>query len=195
MKKSIFTQVAAMIFLAASATAQAGLQEGINAYRYGNFALALKELKPLAEKGDAKAQWYLGNMYSDGNGVPQSHKKAASLYRKSAEQGNAAAQYSFGVMCERGIGVPKSAKQAASWYHKAAELGYAEAQYVLGTMYENGRGAVRKDLVQAYKWFSLAAAAGFEMAEENIAEIKPGMSPEQVEQAQAMANEWQSKHH
>jgi TPR repeat protein len=193
MKKSIFTQVTALIFLAASATAQAGLQEGINAYRYGNFAVALKELKPLAEKGDAKAQWYLGNMYSDGNGVRQSHKKAASLYRKSAEQGHAAAQFSFAVMCERGIGVPKSDKQAASWYHKAAEQGHAEAQYTLGTMYEHGRGAVPKDLVQAYRWFSLAVANGFEMAEDNIAEITPGMSQEQIEQAQTLVRESQPK--
>lgn len=194
MKKNIFTQVTAMIFFAVSAAAQAGLQEGINAYRYGNFAVALKELKPLAEKGDAKAQWYLGNMYSDGNGVTQSHKKAASWYRKAAEQGNAAAQFSFGVMCERGIGVPKSDKQAASWYHKAAELGYAEAQYTLGVMYENGRGAVGKDLVQAYKWFSLAVANGFEIAEESVEGTQARLSPEQIEKAQAMVREWQSKH-
>lgn len=194
MKRNFFGLAMSLAFLAVSAGAQAGLQEGITAYRYGNFALALKELRPIADEGDAKAQALLGDMYGGGNGVPLNHKEAASWYRKAAAQGNAAAQFSLGVMCERGIGIPQNDKEAASWYHKAAELGYAEAQYTLGVMYEKGQSAVRIDLVQAHKWFSLAVANGFEIAEESLEEIKSKMSREQIEKAQSMAKEWQSKH-
>lgn len=193
MKKIYFGFALAMAFLAASAGAQAGLQEGINAYRFGDFALALKELRPLADKGNADAQRFLGDMYSDGNGVKQSHKEAASWYRKAALQGNAAGQYALGVMCEKGIGVKPNNKEAASWYHKAAELGNVEAQYSLGVMYQKGRGAVRKDIVQAHKWFSLAVANGFEIAEESVEETQSKMTPEQIEKSQAMVREWQSK--
>lgn len=194
MKKIYFVLAMAMVFLAASAGAQAGLQEGINAYRFGDFALALKEFRPLADKGDANAQRFLGDMYSDGNGVTQSHKEAASWYRKAAKQGNAAAQYALGVMCDRGIGVKQNDREAAAWYHKSAELGNVEAQYSLGVMYQNGRGAVRKDIVRAHKWFSLAVANGFEIAEESAEETRAKMSPEQIEKARAMVREWQSKH-
>lgn len=195
MKKIYFGLALATAFLAASAGAQAGLQEGINAYRFGDFALALKELRPLADKGNSDAQRFLGDMYSDGNGVKQSHKEAASWYRKAAMQGNAPAQYALGVMCDRGIGVKQNDKEAASWYHKAAELGNTEAQYSLGVMYQHGRGAVPKDIVQAHKWFSLAVANGFEIAEESVEETEAKMSPEQIEKARAMVREWQSKHH
>lgn len=194
MKKIYFWLTVAMAFLAFSTGAQAGLQEGINAYRFGDFALALREFRPLADKGNSDAQRFLGDMYSDGNGVKQSHKEAASWYRKAALQGNAPAQYALGVMCDRGIGVKQNDKEAAAWYHKAAEAGNTEAQYSLGVMYQNGRGAVRKDIVEAHKWFSLAVSNGFEIAEESVEETRAKMSPDQIEKAQAMVRELQSKH-
>lgn len=195
MKKIYFGLAVALAFLAFSTGAQAGLQEGINAYRFGDFALALREFRPLADKGNSDAQRFLGDMYSDGNGVKQSHKEAASWYRKAALQGNAPAQYALGVMCDKGIGVKQNGKEAAAWYHKAADAGNTEAQYNLGVMYQHGRGAVKKDIVQAHKWFSLAVANGFEIAEESVEETEAKMSPEQIEKARAMIKEWLSKHH
>lgn len=183
----------AVFCLVAATEARAGLQEGVSAYKRGHFSIALKELTPLAEKGDAKAQAILGDMHSSGSGVPQDHAKAASWYRKAAEQGNGAAQTSLGVMHERGIGVPQDDKQAASWFHKAAEHGHAEAQYILGGMYERGQGAIKADLVQAHKWFTIAVATGFDIAQDNLQELEAKMSRKQIEKAQAMAKEWLAK--
>ncbi len=61
--------------------------KGLEAYRSGDFATALKEWKPLAEQGDADAQHSLGVMYESGWGVPQDDKEAVRLYTLAAEQG------------------------------------------------------------------------------------------------------------
>ena len=193
-KKNSFGLSLAVIFLACSTAAQAGLQEGVSAYKRGHFSIALKELTPLAESGDAKAQNILGEMHNSGSGVPHDPVKAAYWYRKAAEQGHGSAQTSLGVMHERGIGVTQNDKEAAAWFHKASEQGYAEAQYVLGGMYERGQGAIKADLVQAHKWFTIAVAAGFDIAQDNLQELEAKMTREQIEKAQAMAKEWLAKH-
>lgn len=192
--KTFPTLISAVIFLFAGNGAQAGLQEGVSAYRHGNYPVALKELSPLAENGEVKAQAILGEMYSAGAGVPQDHAKAAFWYRKAAEQGNAKAQTSLGIMYQEGAGVPRDDKVAASWMHKAAEQGYGEALYILGGMYERGQGVPQADLVEAHKWFGIAVAAGFDIAQDNLHEIEAKMSREQIEKARAMAKEWLATH-
>ncbi len=188
-----FKLALAMVFIAGSAGVQAGLQDGITAYQKSNYPAALKELRPLADNGDAKAQALLGEIYNSGKGVPQDNKEAASWYRKAAERGDAGAQASLGMMYENGIGVPQDGKKAVSWYHKAAEQGHAEAQYILGGLYKKGQGALQMDLVQAYKWFNLAVATGFEIAQDDMEEVEAMMSGEQIEKAKLMAKEWLAK--
>src|SRR5689334_6799617 len=72
---------------------------GVEAYNRGDFGAALKEWRPVAEAGDANAQYNIGMLYARGQGVPQDYRQAAEWYRKAAEQGVAAAQYNLGVMC------------------------------------------------------------------------------------------------
>jgi len=186
--------VLAAILLAAGTGAQAGLEEGVAAFKRGQFSVALRELTPFAEKGESKAQAILGQMYSSGSGVPQDHAKAAFWYRKAGEQGQVKAQTSLGVMYKEGIGVSRDEKQAAFWFLKAAEQGHGEALYTLGVMYERGQGAVPADLVQAHKWFSIAVAAGFDIAQDNLVEIEARMSREQVEKARSLSQEWLATH-
>ncbi len=54
----------------------ADLQAGAEAYDRGDYATALKEWRPLAEQGHAKAQYNLGVMYDDGEGVAQDYAEA-----------------------------------------------------------------------------------------------------------------------
>jgi uncharacterized protein len=193
MKKTLFGAIFMALILMAAASAQAGLQEGINAYEKGNYSAALKEFKRLAAKGDAEAQSALGYMYASGHGVKQDYKKAASWYRKAAEQGHAGAQSNLGVMYASGQGMPQNDKEAAAWYLKAAEQGYAAAQFNLGVMYANGQG-VPQDLVQAHKLFSLAEATQGEVATNNRKLVEASMTPEQIAEAQGLAREWTEKH-
>lgn len=57
--------------------ARAGYEEGLAAFKQGNYATAFQELLPLAEQGDAKSQYLLGRLYHDGKGVPQGYSISA----------------------------------------------------------------------------------------------------------------------
>jgi TPR repeat protein len=48
----------------------------------------LREWQPLADQGDADAQFNLGVMYDRGDGIPQDYAEAAKWHRLAAEQGN-----------------------------------------------------------------------------------------------------------
>ncbi len=76
----------------------ADLNDGWVASQKGDYKTAFNEWKPLAELGDAKAQYNLGQMYRKGQGVSQDDKQAVKWYRKAAEQGFAAAQGNLGVI-------------------------------------------------------------------------------------------------
>ena len=70
----------------------------------------------LAEEGNPIAQYNLGLMYDNGEGVPQDYAEAMRWYRLAAEQGCADAQYELGYMYENGLGVPQDYAEAAHWY-------------------------------------------------------------------------------
>lgn len=164
--KTLFSLIFAVFFLMAG-TAQAGLQEGIDAYGKGNYPAALKEFRPLAAKGNAAAQSILGFMYANGQGVPQDYNKAEKWYLKAAAQGDADAQTFLGIMYGKGQGVPQDYVKAAEWYRKAAEQGFADAQSNLGMMYANGQG-VPQDDKEAAAWYRKAAGQGSAPAQFNL---------------------------
>jgi TPR repeat protein len=137
--------------------AAADYKEGVDAYAKGNFSVALEKFLPIAEKGNPLAQFNLGVMYRQGQGVPQSDQ------------------------------------EAVNWWTKASEQGHVEAQDNLGLRYARGQG-VKQDLVQAYKWFTIAAAAGNETAMRNKKVVETHMAPEKVVEANALAQDWLSKH-
>jgi len=171
------------------ALASADFQAGLDAYNQGDYATALKEWQPLAEQGDAVAQYNLGFMYDNGQGVPQDYGEAARWYRLAAEQGKASAQHNLGLLYYRGQGVPQDYTQARDWYLKAAEQGHAFAQANLGVMYWMGPG-VLQDYVQAHMWANLAAAQGQEQAPTLRDILAKKMTPAQIADAQELAREW-----
>jgi TPR repeat protein len=175
------------------------LEDAIAAARKGDYATALRLFGPLADQGNAVAQYNLGLMYGLGRGVPQDHAAAVSWYRKAAEQSYAGGQYNLGVMYERAQGVPQDYAAAVSWYRKAAEQGHARAQHNLGVMYVHGRG-VPLDYVQACKWFNLASSRSDasdkesrDSAVRNRDIVAAKMTPAQIAAAQKLAREWKPK--
>jgi TPR repeat protein len=113
--KCVISAIFLMLCFAGQVAAGA-LDDGLVALRDGNFATALRLLRPLAEQGDAGAQFNLGRMYTSGQGVPQDYAAAAVWYRKAADQGYADAQYNLGNMYFDGQGVPQNYAAAASWF-------------------------------------------------------------------------------
>ena len=145
----------------------AGFEEGVRAYKSGDYPAAIREWLPLAQQGDARAQFLLGALYAQGHGVPQDYSAAALWFRRAAEQGHVGAQYNLGVRYHEGRGVPRDPPQAAAWFQRAAQQGFARAQYNLGVLYANGDG-VPRDISQAAQWFRRAAEQEEPKAQYNL---------------------------
>ena len=76
----------------------ANYRKGLDAYSKSDYTTALREIKPLAEQGNADAQSLLGIMYEFGQGVPENIKTALKWYRLAADQGVARAQKRYGEL-------------------------------------------------------------------------------------------------
>jgi TPR repeat protein len=90
-------------------------RDGVVAYNRQDFVRASSIFIPLAERGDARAQTWLGFMFQTGRGVPQNYTEAAMWYRRAAEQGDSLAQYSLGLLYDKGQGVPRDVIEASKW--------------------------------------------------------------------------------
>ncbi len=145
-------------------------QDGRKAYNRGDYATALKELRPLAEQGHAEAQYLLGYMYYKGRGVGQDGAATVQWLRKAAEQGDVKAQYLLGYIYYKGQGIGQDDEKAAKWLRKAAEQGDAKAQFYLGEMYYKGK-IVEQDGEEAVKWVYKAAEQGLNRAQYLLGEM------------------------
>lgn len=85
------------VLIAAAVPAHAGLKQGLAAHDSADYATARKELLPLAEQGNAQAQYRLGKMANLGQGLPPDKKEAARWFHLAAQQGLAAAQARWAI--------------------------------------------------------------------------------------------------
>lgn len=158
--------VAAAAAALLTSAASADIKAGIDAWAGGRYDAAVKEWRPLAEKGDADAQYNMGQAYKLGRGVPSDLKLAQTWYEKAAQQGHQPAQANLGLILfqngERAAAMP--------WIKKAAEYGDARAQYVLGTTLFNG-DLVGKDWPRAYALMLRASAQGLAPATTTLTEM------------------------
>lgn len=117
----------ALIFSLAS-LAHADFNDGVAAHAMGDYEHALQILMPLAETSDhAYAQYYLGVMYANGQGVERNFEEAARWFRAAAEKGVASAQAKLANLYETGRGVPRDMEFAYAWYAVADALGNTRA--------------------------------------------------------------------
>ena len=155
-----------------------------------------------------QAQYALGEAYYNGNGVARNPEQGAKWLQKAAEQGHIAAQCDLGVMYQKGIGVEQDYRATLKWFRMAAEQDDALAQHNLGSLYAKGfkmkgmwffdRNAfafmkATQDFVEAYKWFSLAAANGHRLSLKDRAIIKMRMSAAQVSKAEGLVRGFQHR--
>ncbi|EFL51099.1 Sel1 domain protein repeat-containing protein [Solidesulfovibrio fructosivorans JJ]] len=175
--------------------ARAGLEEGKQAYRAGDYAKALEEFLPLADAGDAAVQNQVAAMYYTGLGVPKDYAKAAEWFKKSAASGNPNGQYCLGKLLYYGQGVPQNFDDAAKLLAEAAIAGKGGAQYLLATLYLYGKG-VAHNPVKAYFWSILAADAADLPPEDKPGakalrdQIQGMLSQRQIASIKTMAGEW-----
>ena len=106
--------------------AAADFNTGVEAYQKGDFAGAANEWRPLADQGNATAQFNLGLLYLDGQGVPQDFVKAADWFDHAAEQDYTKAQLNLGALYGVGKGVKRDYVQAYKWLNICAAKGDAK---------------------------------------------------------------------
>ncbi len=112
MKLLIAIFIAAIVAFSAPATADS--QDGWDAYKRGDSATALKEWRPLAEQGDASAQFYLGFMYSDGLGVLQDNRRTHMWLNIAASNGHEDAAENREIIAKRMAPADVSTRRAVA---------------------------------------------------------------------------------
>ena len=128
-------------------------------HKAGDFEQAVIHYRSVAEKGYARAQAALVEMYLNGKGVAQDYAEAARWLRKVADQGDPDAQHMLGIMHTSGEGVAKDYAEAEKWFRKAADQGHPGGQYMLGVLYVTGE-SVEQDYPEAVRWYRKAADQG-----------------------------------
>ena len=159
----------------------------MDAYNRGDFTTAMQQLPPAAEKGDAQAQFLLGEMYASAQGTAQNLPEAMKRLHLSADQGNADAEALLGFLYAAGQGTPQDFAQSLNWSRKAAEQGNADGETNLGSLYANGNG-VRQDFNEALGWFEKAAQQHNALAELHLGTLyENGLA---VQQDNVQAYKW-----
>ena len=180
----------------ASSTLAGPLEDGLAAQQRGEFTTAMDVLRPLADAGQADAQYNVGLMYRTGQGVAQDYREAMRWYAKAAAQGHAKAQTGLGAGYRKGHGVDQDDAFAFKWTSLGAAQGNANAQRGLATMYATGQGTPRDD-VKALMWLMLAVKSsegvrleggGSATADRDALAAK--MTPDQIIAAKKLVQAW-----
>jgi TPR repeat protein len=166
MRRIAFGLLVCALLVPAGGMAQ-DYEAGLKAARGGDYAAALKEWRPLAEKGHAKAQHQLGLMYRHARGVKRDYRRAAKWFRKAARQGLATSQLALGRLYVAGRGIKKDFPKALSWFQKAAAQGSAAAKNNLAYMYRYGKG-VSPDIGKALILYIDSGSQGYAPALDNL---------------------------
>jgi uncharacterized protein len=130
MKFTLKHALAAIILVLslASPVAAGTFEDAVMAYGRGDYATAMQLFRPLADQGNAIAQYNVGVMYEDSKGVSQDYTEAMKWYRLAADQGGAGAQFNLGGMYANGKGVPRDYVRAYMWFNLAAAQGVQGAE-------------------------------------------------------------------
>ncbi|WP_102830628.1 tetratricopeptide repeat protein [Bartonella bovis] len=148
-------------------------KRGMSAYKNGQTDQAISALHCAANMGHIGANWKLGYIYANGDGVPENHYKAynyfAHIVEKGADPGSENESYVSDALVKLAgyikKGLPDSPVKADPFYavnlYMQAATNYRnpQAQYYLGRMLLNGEGGERNP-IQAARWFQLAAKKG-----------------------------------
>jgi len=164
--------------------AYADVRAGVDAWQNGNYPAAIREWRPLAEKGDPDAQFNLAQAYKLGRGVAADLKQAQNWFEKASAQGHEEAQANLGLI------LFQNGEQEAGmvWIRKAADNGDPRARYILATALFNG-DMMEKDLPRAYALMNRAAAQGLMAAAESLSQMENVISEADRQQGMKVARD------
>lgn len=164
MKKTILSLLCGTFLVAQSA--QAGLNDAILAYDYGQYASALSEFTYLLDEGNPVAAYYMGRMYHLGQGVSKNIVTAKNLYQKAASVSYFPAMNYLGkILLDEG-----NYELALPLLQRSALAGESSSIYELGQFYSDGR-FIEKNPVQAFKYYKIASFNGDMKAQYQMAKM------------------------
>lgn len=138
-------------------------------------------LQEKAKEGHASAQFELGRLYRNGDGVPKDIGIANDWERKAAQQDHPEALADRAVRLLEGQELAADLKEGMRLLRRSGALGHARAQRLLGRLHDKGL-VVKKDVVEALHWYELAARGGLAQANADRAELlKTASAAQQAE--------------
>jgi TPR repeat protein len=150
-------------------------------YAARNDAGAAQACRPLAEQGDAAAQYRLGMIYR----TAQAGAEAAHWLGQAGQQGYAPALQALGEMSYNGEAGPRNPIAAREFLQQAARLNLAPAQFKLALLYYHGAG-IQRDYPEAARWLRLAAEQGYPKAQLYLGEMYANGKGFAADRAEAM---------
>ena len=194
-RKSLLTRSCAWVgcallcaFVWVMPTHAESLEKAIEAYDFKEYQDAAQWLRPWAEKGQVEAQYLLGTLYENGQGIATNLEDAKKWYRTAAAQGHGRARHRLDAL--EGKPARDSGETVAlKWYLDLAQQGDPDAQYNLGFMYETGF-SVTKDNGKAAHWYEAAAEKKHVLAQMRLGLMY--LAGAGVKQSEIQAAKWLS---
>ena len=121
MKK--ISAIMCLIGLSFTCSYAGNMENGKAAYDEGNYTTAYPFFLVEAEKGNVRAQHYLGTMYHNGQGVLQDYNEAAKWWKLAADQGDATAKCNLAEMYAAGVGIKKDLAAAKKYAKEGFDAG------------------------------------------------------------------------
>ncbi len=150
------------------------LEDAKAAIQNEDFTKSYELLLPLGEENNAEAQFLLGTLYINGQGVEkddtkglswimksarqgydQARLRALSIYSELANRGDASAMYNLGYMCLQGWGGEQDTDIGIGWLERAAKNGHVRSAKVLSGIYAEGKFGITPDEDKASFWSNL----------------------------------------
>lgn len=182
--KQIWGALAAGAMLSIAQPVLADVKAGVDAWQQGDYDRAVAQWRPLAESGDADAQFNMGQAYKLGRGVKADMRTAMDWYRKAAAQGHARAEDNLGLLMFR----DGDRAGALPYLQQSAARGEPRAQYIVGTALFNG-DLLSKDWVRAYALMTQASASGLAQATASLKQMDKYIPEDQRLQGRKMAGD------
>jgi TPR repeat protein len=180
--------LAALALSLVAAPAVADVKDGVDAWSRGEYEAAVKQWREPAIKGDADAQFNMGQAYKMGRGVKTDLNVALDWYRKASAQGHLQAADSYGHL----LHYQGKVSESLPYLQTSSDRGDPRAQYLLATELFNGVH-IPKDWVRAYALMTRASSAGMAPASRSLAQMDQFIPLEQRQAATVLAGELEQR--
>lgn len=172
----------------APGVARADVRDGVSAWSRGDYAEAVRQWQGPAAKGDADAEFNMGQAAKLGRGMPRDMARAEDWFHKAARQGHARAADNYGIL------LFQTGRQTAAmpWLSASADRGEPRAMYLLGVAAFNG-DYQPKDWVRAYALMTRAASAGLPQAMDSLKTMNATIPLQQRQMGASLASDLEKR--